>query len=107
MAHAVTAEDLFRDLKQMPTIERQKFFIILSANAFRDDDLSHAELFGHLAEDEFTAEEAREYLEVSMSSLRRFVASGKLKPSSLVGRSQLFAVQDLKNLKRAIKTAKG
>lgn len=107
MAHAATAEELYQDLKLLPANERQKFFVILSTNAFRGDDLSHAELFGHLSEDEFTAEEAREYLEVSMSTFRRFVAGGKFLPSSLVGRSQLFAVQDLKSFKKALKTAKG
>jgi excisionase family DNA binding protein len=40
--------------------------------------LRHQQLFGHLARDEFTADEAAEYLEVSMSTFRRFVASGRL-----------------------------
>lgn len=107
MPHAMTAEDLFQDLKQMPTAERQKFFVILSTNAFRGDDMSHEQLFGHLTEDNFTAQEATEYLEVSMSTFRRFVASGKLNPSSTVGRNQMFAVADLKALKKALKIAKG
>ena len=107
MAHAMTAEDLFLDLKKMPTVERQKFFVILSTNAFRGDDMSHEELFGHLAGDEFTAHEAAEYLEVSMSTFRRFVASRKLNPSYTVGRNQMFAVADLKAFKKALKTAKG
>lgn len=107
MAHAMTAEDLFQDLKKMPTVERQKFFVILSANAFRGDDMSHEELFGHLAGDNFTAQEAAEYLEVSMSTFRRFVLGGRLTPSSTVGRNQLFAVSDLKTFKKAMKTAKG
>ena len=107
MPHAMTAEDLFQDLKQMPTAERQKFFVILSTNAFRGDDMSHEQLFGHLTEDNFTAQEATEYLEVSMSTFRRFVASGKLNPSSTVGRNQMFAVADLKALKKALKIVKG
>ncbi|MBY0575891.1 MAG: helix-turn-helix domain-containing protein [Gallionellaceae bacterium] len=69
--------------------------------------MSHEELFGHLASDNFTAQEAAEYLEVSMSTFRRFVASGKLNPSSTVGRNQLFAVSDLKAFKKALKTARG
>jgi len=107
MPHAMTAEDLFQDLKQMPITERQKFFVILSTNAFRGDDMSHEQLFGHLTEDNFTAQEATEYLEVSMSTFRRFVASGKLKPSSTVGRNQMFAVADLKAFKKALKIANG
>jgi len=107
MAHAMTAENLIQDLKKMPATERQKFFVILSMNAFRGADLSHEELFGHLANDEFTAQEAAEYLEISMSTFRRFVAGGKLNPSSTVGRNQMFAVPELKTFKRALKTAKG
>jgi excisionase family DNA binding protein len=107
MAHATTAEDLMRDLKHMPVTERQRFFVLLSTNAFRGEDLSPEELFGHLAGDEFTAQEAAEYLEVSMSTFRRFVTGGKLNPSSTVGRNQMFAVPALKAFKKALKAAKG
>jgi excisionase family DNA binding protein len=106
MAHAMTAEDLFQDLKQMPTTERQKFFVILSTNAFRGDDMSHEQLFGHLKSEDFTAQEAAEYLEVSMSTFRRFVSSGKVNLGSMVGRNQMFAVADLKAFKKALKTTK-
>jgi excisionase family DNA binding protein len=107
MAHAMTAEDLFQDLKQLPASELQKFFGILSARAFRSDDLSHEQLFGHLADDTFTAAEAAEYLEISMSTFRRHVAGGKIGASETVGRNQLFAVQDLKRFKKALQFAKG
>jgi hypothetical protein len=107
MAHAMTAEDLFQGLKRMPAAERQKFFVILSSNAFRSEDLSHEQLFGHLAADEFTAQEAAEYLEVSMSTFRRFVAGNRLNPSSTVGRNQMFTVPILKAFKMALKTARG
>lgn len=109
MTHTMTAEDLFQNLKQMPTTERQRFFGILSTNAFRDEDgdMSHEQLFGHLADDEFTATEAAEYLEISMSTFRRLVAAGRLAPSSTVGRNQMFTVAELKAFKKALKTAKG
>ena len=107
MTHATTAEDLFRDLQRMPAREREKFFVLLSNIAFRGEDLDHEELSGHLSGDEFTAEEACEYLEVSMSTFRRYVTGGKLQPSSTVGRSQLFAVPDLKDFKKARGVAKG
>lgn len=107
MARAMTADDLFQNLKSMPATERQRFFTLLSANAFRGEDLAHEELFGHLTDDEFTAAEAAEYLEVSMSTFRRFVASGRLHPSSTVGRNQMFAVPELKTFKKALKTTKG
>ena len=81
--------------------------MILSANAFRDDDMSHEQLFGHLTGDNFTAQDATEYLEVSMSTFRRYVASGKLNPSTTVGRNQMFAVADLKTFKKALRIANG
>lgn len=107
MTYAMTTEDLFKNLKQMPTAERQKFFGILSMNVFRDEDMSHEQLFGHLAEDEFTAAQAAEYLEVSMSTFRRYVASARLHANSTVGRSQMFKVAELKAFKKDLKTAKG
>lgn len=107
MTYAMTAEDLFQNLKQMPMTERQRFFGILSMNAFRDEDMSHEQLFGHLADDEFTATEAAQYLEVSMSTFRRLVATSRLQRSSTVGRNQMFRVADLKAFKKAVKTANG
>ena len=107
MTPALTAIDLFQGLKQMPATERQKFFAFLSTNVFRDEDMSHEQLFGHLESDEFTAQEAAEYLEVSMSTFRRFVAGNRLSPSSTVGRNQMFSVPELKAFKKALKTAKG
>ncbi len=107
MPQTMTAENLYQSLKQMPVAERQKFFGILSENAFQSADMSYEQLFGQLAQDTFTAAEAMEYLEVSVSTFRRFVASKKLIPASTVGRSQMFAVPDLKAFKKALKTAKG
>lgn len=67
----------------------------------------HQDPFGHLVGDEFTAEEAAEYLEVSMPTFRRFVESGRLNSRSTVGRTQRFGVPELKTFKRAMNTAKG
>ncbi len=76
-------------------------------NVFRDEDMRHAQLFGHFADDAFTAAQAAEYLEVSLSTFRRYVATGRLSQSSTVGRSQMFKVAELKAFKKALKTAKG
>jgi len=67
----------------------------------------HLDPFAHLVGDEFTAEEAAEYLEVSMPTFRRLVASGRLNSKSTVGSTQMFAVPELKSFKRALKTAEG
>jgi len=60
---------------------------------------THEEVFGHLQTATFSAEEAAEYLEISMPTFRRYVQSGKIKPIELIGRSQLFAAADLRKLK--------
>ncbi len=44
---------------------------------FHDEDMRHEQLFGHLAEYAFTAAQAAEYLEVSISTFRRYVATGR------------------------------
>lgn len=106
MSHALTAEDLFAEMKTMPPTERSRFFAMLGEVLFQDDDSSHEQLFGHLAEAEFTAAEAAEYLEVSIPTFRRYVQGGKLNPSHRVGRSQMFATRDLKVFKRSLRDVK-
>ena len=103
MNHALTAQDLFSELKRMPATERVKFFSLLSLNAFRDDDFSHEQVFGHLAREPLSAWEAAEYLEVSLPTLRRHVQAGKLQPSHTVGRNQMFSASDLRAYKRSRK----
>jgi hypothetical protein len=66
MNPALTAQDLFSEMKRMPATERVKFFSLLSTNAFRDDDFSHEQVFGHLEREPLSAWEAAEYLEVSL-----------------------------------------
>ena len=95
MSHALTAEDLFAEMKTMPATEWSRFFALLGEVLFPDDDSSHEQLFGHLVDAEFTAVEAAEYLEVSIPTFRRYVQGGNLNPSHRVGRSQMFATRDL------------
>lgn len=65
----------------------------------RVDMQTHEEVFGHLKNTRFSAEQAAEYLEVSLATLRRYVQSGRLKPSHIMDRSQLFSTADLRRLK--------
>jgi len=101
MSHALTAEDLYSEMKKMPTSERVRFFSLLSSNAFRDDDFTHEQVFGETHQEPFSAFEAAEYLEVSLPTLRRYVQSGKLVPSHVVGRNQMFSAQTLRAFKRS------
>ena len=103
MNHALTAQDLFSEMRRMPATERAKFFLLLSTNAFRDDDFSHEQVFGHLAREPLSAAEAAEYLEISLPTLRRCVQAGKLIPSHVVGRNQMFMASELRAYKRTYK----
>ena len=102
MGSIVTAEDLFAQVQKMSAKERIKFFSLIAINAFQDTDYSHEQVFGRLRNATFSAEEAAEYLEISIPTLRRYVHSGKLKPSTTIGRSQLFSSADLRLLKQKI-----
>ena len=101
MNQSLTAEDLFFEMKRMPEAERIRFFTLLTGNAFRENDFTHDQVFGHLQHEPFSAAEAAEYLEISIPTLRRHVQSGKLVPSHIVGRNQMFSAQVLRAFKRS------
>jgi len=102
MIQHMTAEDLFAHVQKMSSKERIKFFSLIAINAFQETDYTHEQVFGHLRNSTFSAEEAAEFLEISLPTLRRYVQSGRLKPVSVIGRSQLFSSTDLKLLKQKI-----
>ena len=101
MSRALTAQDLFVEMKRMPSTERIKFFSLLTNQAFRDDDFTHEQVFGHLQHESLSAWEAAQYLEVSLPTLRRYVQADKLRPCHAVGRNQMFSAEDLRAYKRA------
>ena len=100
MSHALTAHDLFLEMKRMPSAERVKFFSLIANEAFRDDNFTHMQVFGHLQYEPLSAAEAAEYLEVSLATLRRYVQSKKVQPCHVVGRNQMFSAQVLRAFKR-------
>jgi len=101
MSQVMTAEDIYTEMKRMPSTERIRLFSLIASNAFRDDDFTHEQVFGETHQEPFSAAEAAEYLEVSMPTLRRYVQSGKLVPSHVVGRNQMFSTQTLRAFKRS------
>jgi excisionase family DNA binding protein len=106
-AHA-DAEDLYRQLRQLPAAERRRFFLILSEGLDRQvPDATHEAVFGHLVDAQLTSTQAAQYLEVSTSTLRRLMKAGRLRPCSTVGRNQLFAAAELRSLKQAMRAFKG
>jgi len=102
MIQHMTAEDLFAHVQKMSSKERIKFFSLIAINAFQETDYTHEQVFGHLRNATFSAEEAAEFLEISLPTLRRYVQAGRLRPTSVIGRSQLFSSTDLKLLKQKI-----
>lgn len=100
MGQTTTAESLFAKIKRMPSTERTKFFLLLANKAFGEDDFTHEEVFGSTLSKPFSAAEAAEYLEISLPTLRRYVQSGKLTPSQVIGRNQMFDAQDLRLVKQ-------
>lgn len=101
-----TAEDLFAAMKEMPPSERVRFFTLLGETAFEKDNFSHAEVFGDVLSAEFTVEEAAEYLEVSVSTFRRYVQGKKMAPVHVIGRNQFFSAADLTSFKKSLRAVK-
>ena len=102
MSVTLTAEDMFDQVQKMSIKERIKFFSLIATNAFQETNSTHEQVFGHLRSSTFSAEEAAEYLEISMPTFRRYVQSGKILPKTIIGRSQLFSSLDLRKLKQKL-----
>ena len=101
-----TAEDLFAAVKEMPPMERVRFFTLLGETVFEKDNFSHADVFKDILSAEFTVEEAAEYIEVSVSTFRRYVQGKKIAPVHVVGRNQFFSAADLKSFKKSLRAVK-
>ena len=55
MSHTLTAEELYAEIKRMPIAERIRFFSLLAASAFREDDFTHEQIFGETYQEPFPA----------------------------------------------------
>ena len=59
----------------------RKVLLLLESQAFPEVDLTHEQVFGHLAGELFTVQEAAEYLEMSVPNFRRYVRHGQIAPT--------------------------
>ncbi|MET0858216.1 MAG: helix-turn-helix domain-containing protein [Telluria sp.] len=100
-----TAEAVIRDLRNLSTNERTKFFELLSFG-LQEEDSTHEQVFGHLAQMQLTAAQAADYLDISMSTFRRYVNAERLRASSEIGRSDMFSTKDLKAFKSSLRDVK-
>ena len=103
MSQAMTAEELLDELETLPATERGRFFLLLENRAFQDDNFTYEQVFGHLATDVLTVQEAAEYLEMSVPNFRRYVQRGEITPVQTVGRNQMFSTRQLKAFKRTLR----
>lgn len=103
----LTAEAVYQQLRKLPSDERARFFQLLGRLTLDDEDQSHEQVFGHLAEAEFTAAQAADYLDVSLSTFRRYVQTQRIRSCAQIGRSDMYATKDLKTFKRALRAVKG
>lgn len=96
----IDAKQVFDDFVKPDIDERTRFFALL-ANTVEPDHMTHEELFGGLKDAEFTAQEATQYLEISMATFRRYLKAEKIRSSSTIGNVHLYALDDLKAFKGA------
>jgi hypothetical protein len=97
----ITAEELVSEVRRMPPASALNFFSLLGEHVFSQVDWTHEQVFGHLDREMFSAQEAAEYIEISLPSLRRYVQPGRLQLAAVVGRNQFFKVEALRAFKRA------
>lgn len=101
-----TAEAVFQQLRKLPSTERDKFFTMLGRQVSQDQNFTHDEVFSDVTNVDFSSAQAAEYLDVSMSTFRRYVKDGKIRATSEMGRNQLFSTKSLKEFKRSLRAVK-
>jgi len=103
----LTATEVFQSFRTLPISERARFLLLVAEGTMQGENYTHEEVFGDLVEAEFSSQEAADYLDVSMSTFRRYVSAGKIVASSEVGRNQFYAAKFLKSFKRSLGEIKG
>lgn len=95
----VTAKRVYKEIINMPVVEREKLFSIIARLGFEKEHCSHDEVFGDIRQSLFTIKEAAEYLEVAEITVRRWVKDGILKHQG-VGKNIVFDPGVLKEFKK-------
>jgi excisionase family DNA binding protein len=94
----ITAEKVYKEIINMPLIEREKLFSIIARLGFEKEHYTHDEVFGDIRQSPFTIKEAAEYLEVAEITVRRWAKNGILKHKR-VGKNIVFGPDVLKEFK--------
>lgn len=95
----ITAKKVYKEIINMPLVEREKLFSIIARHGFEKEHYTHDEVFGDIRQSPFTIKEAAEYLEVAEITVRRWAKNGILKHKR-VGKNIVFDPDVLKEIKR-------
>lgn len=95
----ITAEKVYKEIINMPLIEREKLFSIIARRGFEKEYYTHDEVFGDIRQSPFTIKEAAEYLAVATITVRRWAKDGILKHKR-IGKNIVFDPDVLKEFKR-------
>lgn len=95
----ITAEKIYKEIINMPLIEREKLFSIIARHGFEKEHYAHDEVFDDIRQSPFTIKEAAEYFDVAEITVRRWVKDGILKHKR-VGKNIVFDPDVLKEFKK-------
>jgi excisionase family DNA binding protein len=95
----ITAEKVYKEITNMPLLEREKLFSIIARLGFEKEYYTHDEVFGDIRRSLFTIKEAAEYLEVAEITVRRWTKGGILKHKR-IGKNIVFDPDVLKEFKK-------
>jgi len=95
----ITAEKVYKEILNMPVIEREKLFATIARRGFEKDFYKHDEVFDDIRQSPFSLKEAAEYLEVAEITVRRWVKDNKIGYQK-IGRNLVFDPDDLKAFKK-------
>jgi excisionase family DNA binding protein len=94
-----TAERVYKEIINMPIIEREKLFSIIARLGFDKEHYTHTEVFSDIRQHPFTIKETSEYLGVAEITVRRWARDGILKHRR-IGKNIVFEPDDLKAFKK-------
>ena len=95
----ITAEQVYKDILEMPVPEREKLFATIARKGFEKDLYAHDEVFDEIRKSPFSLKEAAEYLEIAEITVRRWVKAGKL-DDKRIGKNFVFDPDELKAIKK-------
>ena len=95
----ITAEQVYKNIIEMPVLEREKLFATIARKGFEKDFYAHDEVFDDIRKSPFSLKEAAEYLEVAEITVRRWIKSGKL-DYMRIGKNFVFDPNELKAIKK-------